>query len=90
MKEINKSSFVTFAVLFFLLGLGGFFMAKRTVCVPLTYECYFVTEGNNVLDAKGLKVDPSLASIVQTSPYILFPLSGILLLVGLLRLPKSD
>jgi hypothetical protein len=72
------------------MGLGGIFLSKKIICVPFTKNCYFITKGDNMFDAEGPKVDENIATMIASSHFITFPLSGICLLAGLLRLPKSN
>jgi|GEM_PF-3283333 len=86
----QKESLISFAILLFLLGGGATILAKRTICIPLVNECMFITEGDNLFNAKGMKMDANVATAIQSSPPLIFSLGAIFLLAGLIKSNKED
>jgi hypothetical protein len=86
----SKESLISFAILLFVLGGGAYYLARRTVCLPFVEQCMFITEGENLFNAKGMQMNSGLATVIQSSPPIFLGLGGILLLAGLIKSNKED
>lgn len=78
----NKPGSITSAIVFFVLGICAVFASARTIC--LLGSCILATQGEGIW-SKGIELDPVMAKLIQISPFVFFGISGIYLIVGLLR-----
>jgi hypothetical protein len=79
----SKSSLISSAVSFLILGGIASFASGRVTC--LFTECYLVISGSSIFDAKGVKLDQGVASIIQNAPIPLFGVGGAFLIAGLVK-----
>lgn len=47
--------------------------------------CNVMVSGSSILDAKGVKVDQGVASLIQNAPIPLFGIGGAFLIAGLVK-----
>ena len=80
---MKKSGLITLAVLFLLAGGAAAFASGRVLCV--FSECILVLQGDNILTARGLKVDQGMAEVIKQSPLVLFGVGGAFLVAGLVK-----
>lgn len=79
--------FQGFSSLAVMIGGAGLFFKDRVLCFPevLVRPCILLTEGDNILNAKGVEISRELASAIQNfSPYLL-GFGGIFLLGSILK-----
>ena len=83
----QRQSFINLAIMLFILGAvtGGLgsFLASRMTCIA--DQCFYVTEGDNILGTKVMKVDQGTTRFLQSSPPYILGLGGVFLLAGLLK-----
>lgn len=80
---MNKKELLGLALVFGLLGGGAVWASSRVLC--LLRECVFLPPGATVFSGKSQRVDPTIAQATSISPYVLFGLSGCLLIGGLVK-----
>lgn len=85
---MKKSSLFFFAILCFLLGGATAFASGRIVCV--LSECILVTEGDDLLSARGFSIDSGTAGLIQGASTPLFVVGGALLVGGFVMQNKAQ
>jgi hypothetical protein len=78
----NKGLLIASGI-FLVLGLGSVKLSQSVMCI--FGECVLITSGDNLLNAKGSKIDSGTASLIGTLPMITFGISGACLIAGLLK-----
>ncbi|KOR37421.1 hypothetical protein AM228_07190 [Planktothricoides sp. SR001] len=81
---MSKSGLILVAIMLGLFGGLATYKAGKVVC--MINDCLVITEGEG-WNARGYKIDPGQAMLIQKSPMILFGLGGAFLIAGLV---KSD
>ena len=88
MKPVNLPllfSIVTPVLIIF--GGVGLFLKDRVICLPnaVTTACILMTEGDNILNAKGINISRELAWAIQSLPPYILGLAGIFILGLILK-----
>lgn len=78
----NKGLLIASGI-FLVLGLGSVKLSQNVMC--MFGECMLITSGDNLLNAKGSKIDSGTASLIGALPMITFGISGICLIAGLVK-----
>ena len=81
--ENQRKSFINVAIALFAVGGLSLFLASRMTCI--VGQCLFVTQGDSIWDSKGVKLDKTVAGLLQASPPYILGLGGVFLLAGLLK-----
>lgn len=68
--------------LLIIVGGVGLFLKDRVMCLPnaVARECIFVTEGDNILNARGTDISREFAWAIETFPPYILGLAGICIL----------
>jgi len=68
--------------LLIIIGGVGLFLKDRVMCLPnaVARECIFVTEGDNILNARGTDISREFAWAIETFPPYILGLAGICIL----------
>ena len=79
--------FTFLAVIFIIIGGAGLFFKERVLCFPeaLLKSCIWVTEGDNIFNAKGIEISREIALVIQNFPPYILGLGGIFLLGAILK-----
>ncbi|MEG4170762.1 MULTISPECIES: hypothetical protein [unclassified Microcoleus] len=88
MEAVNFPQLLTIlAVILIMTGGAGLFFKERVLCFPeaLVKPCILVTEGDNILNAKGIEISRELASFIQNFPPYLLGFGGIFMLGAILK-----
>jgi TM2 domain-containing membrane protein YozV len=68
--------------LLIIVGGVGLFLKDKVMCLPnaVARECIFVTEGDNILNARGTDISREFAWAIETFPPYILGLAGICIL----------
>jgi len=88
MKPVNLP--ILFGILtpvLIILGGVGLFLKDRIICLPdaVARACLLMTEGDNILNAKGMNIPREFAWAIQTLPPYILGLAGIFILGIILK-----
>ena len=88
MKPVNLPLlFSVLTPILIIVGGVGLFLKDRIICLPdaVARACMIMTEGDNILNAKGINIPRELASAIQTLPPYILGLAGIFILGLILK-----
>lgn len=78
----SKSNLIGLAIFFLIFGGGASLVSSRISCFG---DCYIVFSGDLLFGGKGMKLDRSIAGLVQNSPFVLWGIGGAFLIAGLVK-----
>lgn len=83
--------FSILAPVLIIFGGVGLFLKERIICLPdaVAKVCMLMTEGDNILNAKGMDIPREIAWAIQTLPPYILGLAGIFIL-GIILLKSSN
>jgi len=79
---MKKSSLISSAIVFLILGGGASLVSSRISCFG---DCYLIISGDLMFGGSGMRLDRSIGGLIQNSPYVLWGVGGAFLVAGLVK-----